>query len=119
MGSAALTGQEQRAAALCHLSALGGFLIPFGHLLAPLAWWLWHRREDAQVGVHGRRAVEFQISVTIYALLAVLTGAGLALAAFLVVLILFDISQVVIVSIRTIRGEPDARYLLALPLLSR
>ena len=111
--------QEQRAAVLCHLSALGGLLIPFGHSLGPLGWWLWHRREYAQVDVHGRRAVEFQISVTIYALLAVLTGAGLALAPVLVALILFDISQVVIMSIRIARGERDARYLLALPLLSR
>ena len=56
---------------LCHLSALAGFIIPFGNILGPLIVWQIKKSEFPSVDVHGKAALNFQITVTI----AVFVGA--------------------------------------------
>ena len=59
----------------CHLSALAGLLgIPFGSLLGPLLIWQIRKNEIPSVEIHGKAAVNFQLTVLIAAL------AGLAAA---------------------------------------
>jgi len=60
---------------LCHLSALLGLIIPFGNILGPLVVWQIKKREIPSVEVHGKAALNFQLTV----LIAVLAG---AIAAF-------------------------------------
>ena len=55
---------------LCHLSALAGFVIPFGQLLGPLIVWQIKKNEIPSVDVHGKAALNFQITVTIAAFVA-------------------------------------------------
>jgi uncharacterized Tic20 family protein len=62
---------------LCHLSALAGFVIPFGNILGPLLVWQIKKNEIPSVNVHGKAALNFQITVVI-ALLA-----GMAVAVVL------------------------------------
>jgi len=51
---------------LCHLSALSIFIgIPFGNLLGPLIFWQLKKNEFPSVDIHGKAALNFQISVTI------------------------------------------------------
>jgi uncharacterized protein len=50
---------------LCHLSALAGFVIPFGNILGPLIIWQIKKNEFPSVDLHGKAALNFQISVTI------------------------------------------------------
>ena len=57
--------EEQNWAMICHLSALAGFLIPFGNLLGPLIVWLIKRAEMPLVDTNGKEALNFQITVTI------------------------------------------------------
>jgi len=52
---------------LCHLSALAGFLIPFGNILGPLLVWQIKKNEIPSVELHGKAALNFQITVTIAA----------------------------------------------------
>jgi uncharacterized protein len=93
-------------AILCHLSALVGFLgVPFGNIIAPLAIWLLKKQNSESVDAHGKEAVNFQISMTIYTLVAGLTcfvfvGFVLLPAALLVNLVL-----VIIASIKASNGE--------------
>ena len=56
---------------LCHLSALAGLMVPFGHVLGPLLVWLIKKNEFPSVDHHGKSALNFQITVT----LAVFIGA--------------------------------------------
>jgi hypothetical protein len=60
---------------LCHLSALAGFIIPFGNILGPLIVWQIKKNEFPSVDVHGKAALNFQITVTI----AAFVGAALAI----------------------------------------
>jgi len=51
----------------CHLSALLGYTgIPFGNILGPLVIWLIKKDEIPQLDAHGKAAINFQISLTIY-----------------------------------------------------
>src|ERR1035438_7123864 len=56
---------------LCHLSALAGFVIPFGNILGPLIIWQIKKNEFPSVDIHGKAALNFQITVII----AVFVGA--------------------------------------------
>lgn len=60
---------------LCHLSALVACIgIPFGNILGPLIIWQIKKNEFPSVDIHGKAALNFQITVTI----AVFCGAAAA-----------------------------------------
>lgn len=62
------TGSNARTwAVACHLSALASWVIPFGNLLGPLVVWLAKRNEDPFVDEQGKESLNFQLSVTLYA----------------------------------------------------
>ena len=51
---------------LCHLSALAGLVgIPFGNILGPLIVWQIKKSEFPSVDIHGKAAVNFQITITV------------------------------------------------------
>ena len=57
--------------ALCHASALLGVFLHFpGHLLGPLIVWLVKRGESPEIDAHGKEALNFQISMLIYNVVA-------------------------------------------------
>lgn len=107
-------GAEERSWIVgCHLSALLGYILPFGHLLGPLAIWL--AKRDAYPGVEdaGRGILNFQLSITLYVLV------GLFLSFFLIgLLVLFLVAvthfaAVLYAALRAQRGV-DVRYPLTL-----
>ena len=77
---------ERNWAVLTHLA---GFLVfspvPFGHILGPLVVWLFKRSESKFLDRHGKAALNFQISFTIYfAVLGVFLLGSVFLSLFLV-----------------------------------
>lgn len=51
----------------CHLSALVLLLgIPFGNILGPLVVWLLKKNDYTFVDQHGKEALNFQVSITLY-----------------------------------------------------
>jgi uncharacterized Tic20 family protein len=108
--------RENTWAMLCHLSASLGYFLPFGHILGPLMIWLLKGQEFPKVNEHGREALNFQISVTLYALLAgilVVIGIGIPLLVFLFV---FDLIAIIVAAVKTRGGEP-VRYPLCIRFL--
>ena len=59
---------------LCHLSALAGFVIPFGNILGPLIIWQIKKNEFPSVEIHGKASLNFQITVFIAVLAAIFAG---------------------------------------------
>ena len=55
-------------AMFCHLSALAGYLIPFGNIIGPLVIWQMKKNEFPIVDDQGKEALNFQMSVAIAAL---------------------------------------------------
>ncbi|MBU0468438.1 MAG: DUF4870 domain-containing protein [Candidatus Omnitrophica bacterium] len=65
------TKTERNWAMFCHLSALSCFLgVPFGNVLGPLILWLVKKDELPVVDVEGKEALNFQLSMTIYTMVA-------------------------------------------------
>ena len=58
-------GQARTWNMLCHLSALAGYIIPFGNVLGPLLVWQIKKNEFPSVDEHGKAALNFQLTVLI------------------------------------------------------
>jgi uncharacterized protein len=56
---------------LTHLSALSGHIIPFGNIVGPLIIWNIFKDKYVHVNAHGKRAVNFQISILIWFVCAI------------------------------------------------
>src|SRR5687767_6935640 len=80
---------------LCHLLGLAGFAIPFGNILAPLFLWIWKKDTHPGVDVHGKEALNFQISMTIYGLIGAVTA--FFLIGFVILALVFIVSLVLII----------------------
>ena len=91
---------------LCHLLSLTLFLgVPLGNIIGPLIVWLVKRNEDPFVDQCGKDALNFQISMTIYLIIAgflVLIVVGL----FLVLpLMIVNLVCTIIASIKASEGN--------------
>ncbi len=101
---------------LCHLSALAGLVFPFGHLLGPLIVWQIKKNEFPSVDVHGKAALNFQITVTIAVFVgafaaAILTFIGIGFLLFPLVMLLglAGLILAIIAGIKANNGE-DYKY---------
>ena len=116
-GTPQVSKDEQNWAMICHLSALAGFLIPFGNIVGPLIVWLIKRAEMPMVDVHGKEALNFQITVSIamvvcIVLMLVLIGFLLAFVVGLGALVL-----TVMAAVKVSNGDFGYRYPLTIRLL--
>ena len=118
-GNAQLTGRLipkniRNWAMLCHLASFAGFTgIPFGNILGPLLVWLLKREESLFIDAHGKEALNFQISVTIYAIVCAVLILILIGLVLLVILILFALISVIIAAVQA-NGGAEYRYRLAI-----
>jgi uncharacterized protein len=109
---------------LCHLSALSGYIIPFGNVLGPLLIWQIKKNEIPSVEEHGKAALNFQLTV----LIALFTGAiaafalsfvciGVLLVPVVVAIGICGIVFAILAAIKASNGEPY-RYPWSLTLIS-
>jgi uncharacterized Tic20 family protein len=91
---------------LCHATALIGIIgIPFGNIAGPLIIWLLKKNTNTFVDEQGRESLNFQLSMTIYALFGALLFL-MKMGMFLLLLIAgINFILVVIASIKTLNGE--------------
>lgn len=93
---------------LCHLTALSAYVgIPFGHIVGPLVIWLIKKDELPFVDDQGKESLNFEISMSIYALIAGLLC--LILIGF-VLLFALIIAHVVFVILATVKASNGERY---------
>lgn len=92
-------------AMLCHLGALAGYIIPFGHIIAPLVIWLIKKDESPLVDDQGKESLNFQISLTIYAVIAGLLTLVVIGFILLIALGIFDLIVVIIAAVKANDGE--------------
>ena len=90
----------------CHLSALAGFVIPgVGHILGPLIVWLIKRGDSPEIDAHGKEALNFQISILIYNLVAGVLCLVLIGFALLLVLHILNVVFVIVAALKAGEGE--------------
>lgn len=111
------TGKQERMWAMfCHLGAYAGYILPFGHVIAPLIIWLIKKNDFPLVEDQGKESLNFQISITIYALVAALLTLKLIGFVVMFALAIFAIVMVVIAAIKANNGE-RYRYPLTIRLI--
>lgn len=94
-----VSAEERQWAMFAHLSALAGFVIPFGNVIGPLVIWLVKKDTMPFVDEQGKESLNFQITVTIaaiicMALIVVLIGIPLLFVVGLIALVLTVIAGV-------------------------
>ena len=97
---------ERNWAMFCHLSALSCFLgVPFGNVLGTLILWLVKKDELPVVDVEGKEALNFQLSMTIYTMVAFMLC--FFLIGFLLVfpIIIANLVLVIVAAIKASNGE--------------
>lgn len=107
---AVLTKEAKQWGMFSHLAALFGFLpilpFPVGNVLGPLILWLIKKDEMAFVNDQGKESLNFQISMSIYALvclpLVCLAGLGVLLAGIVAIV---DLVFIIIASIEANKGN--------------
>ena len=114
----AVSNPEERSwSTLIHLSALSAILFPFvGNWLAPLIVWLLFRARSDMVDYHGKRALNFQISMTVYILLASILSFVLIGIPFLIGLGFIWLIWTIVAGVRASRGDPPG-YILSIGFL--
>jgi uncharacterized Tic20 family protein len=108
---------------LCHLSALAGFVIPFGNILGPLIVWQIKKDEIPSVDSHGKVALNFQITLTVAALVGGFAavvfsfiGIGFLFVPLVMLVWLTGLILAIIAGIKANNGE-DYKYPFSLELV--
>ncbi len=101
---------------LAHLAALAGFVIPFGNLIGPLIVWLMKKDQSSWVDKQGKESLNFQISVSIYAIVAGILTLILIGILLLIAVGIFSLVMIIIASVRVSNGE-DFKYPLSIPFI--
>ena len=112
----ASTTDERTWSLLLHISALAGMVFPLGNVIGPFVFWLIKKPESELIDRHGKAALNFQISSTIY-----MIGMGLLVIVLigLPLLIGYVVFWFIMVIVATIRAadDKDPGYLLSIPFL--
>lgn len=64
-----LDQHHKNIATFIHLSTFSRFIIPFGNFIGPIILWSANKDKSEFVDQHGKQAINFQISIFIYALI--------------------------------------------------
>jgi len=109
--------EEQNWAMICHLAALSGFIIPFGNVVGPLVVWLMKKDTMPLVDLHGKEALNFQITVLI-ALFVCALLIIVVIGVFLMFIVgLGALVMTIIAAVKVANGQLDYKYPFALRLI--
>ncbi|MBN1591912.1 MAG: DUF4870 domain-containing protein [Candidatus Coatesbacteria bacterium] len=92
-------------AMLCHLGAFAGVVFPFGNIILPLVFWIIRKDESAFVDDQGKESLNFQISLSIYFIIAGLLGLILIGFFMLPIIGVFGVICVIIAAMKANKGE--------------
>jgi len=89
---------------ICHLVAFSGFVIPFGHILGPLIVWAIKKDDHPFIDDQGKEAMNFQLSMTIYSIVAFLLIFIVIGIFLLIALCVFVVVMIIVASIKANEG---------------
>jgi uncharacterized Tic20 family protein len=104
---------------LCHLLALTGLIIPFGHILGPVIVWMVGKGDSDFVNEHGKASINFQMSFTIFFFISValILLIGPIAVAMIAGLLLYAVVMIIVNSVKAHNGE-DGAYAVTITFLS-
>lgn len=100
------TSERNTWALFIHLSALSGLIgVPFGHIVGPLILWLIKKETEPDLDLHGREALNFQISSMIYAAVSAVLMLVLIGFILLPLVLLGNLILTILATIKASKGE--------------
>jgi uncharacterized Tic20 family protein len=99
------SNEQKQWAMFTHLSALVGYLIPFGSIIGPLVMWQLKKNEMPFVDDQGKEALNFQITVAIAAIACIVLMFVLIGFLLIWILAIADLVFIVIASIAANNGQ--------------
>lgn len=90
---------------IAHLSGFAGFIFPLGNIIAPLLIWLLKKEQSQLLEEHAREALNFQISVTIYAIIASILFVVIIGMVLLPILIIIQIILMIKAALTADKGD--------------
>ncbi|UMB55200.1 DUF4870 domain-containing protein [Lutibacter sp. A64] len=112
-----ITQNDKNYSAITHLSGFTGWFFPFGNIIAPLVLWSAKKNESSYIDVHGKSAVNFQLSLIVYGFLLALLivpiaifTLGLGLIAIVLALIPAIILKFILIISASIRASNGEQY---------
>jgi uncharacterized Tic20 family protein len=112
----ALSGEDRLWGALAHLSAFAMYFTGIGHIVGPMIIWLWKRDTNSFVASEAKEAMNFNISVSIYALVALVLCLIFIGIPLLIALHSFQVICIIIAALKASDGR-SFRYPLNLRLV--
>ncbi|WP_372812003.1 DUF4870 domain-containing protein [Pseudoalteromonas nigrifaciens] len=103
-------------AMLCHLSALSGFIVPLGSVIGPLIVWLIKKMTMPIVDIHGKKALNFQITMMIAYFVCFLLKFVVIGVILLPIVAIFSFVMVIIAAVKANDGK-EFDYPLSLNLI--
>jgi uncharacterized Tic20 family protein len=102
-----INSEEQTFSMLCHLSALAGYIIPFGNIIGPLIFWMMKKDQYPEVDRQGKDALNFQISLTIW---VIVSAVLILLVIGIFLLIALGVLQLVIIIVAAVKSNNGERF---------
>jgi hypothetical protein len=99
------SAEEKQWALFAHLSALIGYIIPFGSIIGPLVIWQIKKNEMPFVDDQGKEALNFQITICILAIICILLILVLIGILLLWVLAIVNLIFIVLAAIAASNGQ--------------
>lgn len=96
--------EERKWAFICHLSGYSGIIIPFGNILVPVIIYAIMKDEYPLIKDQGKEIINFQISMTIYLVIAGLLCIILIGIPILLALVLLSIVLPLVGALRSKKG---------------
>ena len=100
-----ITRDEKTWAMLAHISAVAGFVFPFGNIIGPLLIWILKKEDLPFVDDQGKEALNFQISITIYVLISLVLVFVLIGIPILIIIGIFALIMIIIAAINSYDGK--------------
>ena len=94
-------------AMFCHLASFAGFFIPLGNTLGPLVVWLFKRYDSPYIDHHGKEALNFQISLTVY---LIISAVLIIVFIGLLLIVVVGLAGIVFTIIAAVRASEGAEY---------
>ena len=111
-----LSETERNWAMLCHLSAFAGYFFPFGGIIGPLICWLTRKDESQWVDQNGKQSMNFQLSITLYMVLAIPLCFILIGIPIVIFLGFLEVICIIIASVKAAKGE-EFKYPISIPFI--
>ncbi len=77
------TKNHQTIAAGIHLLTFGKWIIPLGNFILPLILWMVNSKKSSFIDRHGKQALNFQISITLYTVILAFIGGGIIIGTMI------------------------------------